>query len=66
MDAWRIEVGCREGVPDPAGEAARSALLGAGLRQGFSAGGGVLSVVIGLVVAGIAGLKLAANDVPIG
>ena len=46
MDAWRVEVSVREGLPDPAGEAARSALIGAGLpisgavrsRRGFLLG----------------------------
>ncbi len=32
MDAWRVEVRVRDGLPDPAGEAARSALIGTGLR----------------------------------
>ncbi len=31
MDAWRVEVGVREGCPDPAGKAAASALAAAGL-----------------------------------
>ncbi len=46
MDAWRVEVRVRDGLPDPAGEAARSALIGAGLevqgpvrsRRGFLLG----------------------------
>ena len=31
MDAWRVEIAVREGLPDPTGEAARAALVDAKL-----------------------------------